>query len=197
MMVHTTINFRAFFVSLMLVVLARFTTVYMLLIIPPPHFQLIGRYCNIGGDAGVVFSNNAISMGMDAPSRHRGMDDVTEPRIVQLKQGTGLEYWHEGELKIGTFMNLNSLAPSLRVIPSERRKGGNMTVVIDVGQIVGVWEDQGPTNATAWTNLMDSVQDTMHKIDPLKLNLDGLWKATANVNKRKRRVVPIISPHQL
>ncbi len=181
---HTTC-----FIGLLLVMLSRLTTVYMLLIITPPRLELIGRYCNTGGGAKVVFSNNAIWMGLDAPPplQDKGTDDGTEePRIVQLKQGAGLEYWHEGGLNIGTFMSLNSLAPSLHVMPAEGRKGENTTVVIDVGQIVGAWEDQGPMNATAWMNLMDSVQNTLHEIDPLKLNLDGLWKAAAKVNKRKR-----------
>ncbi len=168
---------------------------YMMTIIPPPQFRLnIRDCCNIGSNAGAMGSNNIVLMGMDAVPRHVGIDDDggTQPRIAQLKQGSGLEYWDEGELKIGTFMKLNSLAPSLRVMPSERRKGGKMIVVIDVGQIVGVWEDQGPNNVTAWTNLLNSVQDTMREIDPLKLNLDDLWKTAANVSKRGRWAVAVV-----
>ncbi len=188
----TMVNFCSSLVGLM-VTLSGFMKAYEMMIIPPPQFRLVIPDChNVGRDAGAaVVSNNAILMRMDAVPRHVGMDDNggTQPRIVQLKQGSGLEYWDEGELKLGTFMQLNSFAPSLRIIPSERRKGGETTVVIDVGQIVGIWEDQGPNNVTAWTNLLDSVQDTMREIHPLRLNLDDLWKAASNVSNRGRWVV--------
>ncbi len=206
----TKVNLCAYLngVAVMVVLGGVFTNAHimmkvMLMIIPPPQqFQLIRRDCNIVGgcrscDAGVVVYNNAVSIGLGVQQRQNdeGIIDVStqQPRIMQLKPGSGLEYWHEGGLRIGTFMNLNSLAPSLRVMPSERRKKGrdddNMAIVIDVGQIVGIWEDQGPKNMTTWTNLLDSVNHIMHEIDPLNLNLDDLWKATANVSKRGRWVV--------
>lgn len=98
-----------------------------------------------------------------------------------LSPGDVIEFWHAKSLMFGNYCGLVKGRRSLAV-----RAASGESLVIDAGQIVGLWPQGGgasPSTPTEWADVRKGVRALLQSMPTRGLDLAPFWKAASSSGK--------------